>query len=65
MECLTISEMAQRLGVKEGAVRKRLFITKRTPFQSRISLYTEADFEAIKGMSKVGRPKKKGKGADD
>jgi hypothetical protein len=58
MEGLTISEMAQTLGIKEGAVRARLFLAKRSPFLSRISLYTKADFETIAAMSKVGRPKK-------
>jgi hypothetical protein len=57
MEGLTISEMAQTLGIKETAVRKRLFLTKRIPFLSRISLYTQADLEAIKNVKQKGWPK--------
>jgi predicted transcriptional regulator len=59
---MTISEMAQLLGIKENTVRNRLYVSKRLPFVTRVSLYTKADFEAIKAMSKVGRPKKDGEG---
>jgi hypothetical protein len=60
MEGLTISEMAQTLGIKETAVRQRLFLANRIPFLSRISLYTQDDFEAIKAVKPKGWPKKKG-----
>jgi hypothetical protein len=57
MEGLTIPEMAPMLGIKEGAARKRLVYAKIKAF-SKKPLYTQADFETIKAMSKVGRPKK-------
>jgi predicted ArsR family transcriptional regulator len=59
MEGLTVSEMAQTLGIKEKAVKQRLYYAKRKPFISRAALYTQSDFETIKAMSKVGRPAKK------
>jgi hypothetical protein len=57
MEYLTISEMAQSLGIKENAIRWRLHHTKRTPFATNVSLYTKADFEAIKNVKPKGWPK--------
>jgi hypothetical protein len=56
MEGLTISEMAQMLGVKEGAVRQRLVYAKIKAFSKR-PLYTQADFEAIKAVKPKGWPK--------
>jgi hypothetical protein len=57
MGYLTIFEMAQSLGIKENAVRGRLRLTKRIPFRTNVSLYTEADFEAIKNVKPKGWPK--------
>jgi hypothetical protein len=54
MQGLTISEMAQILGIKENAVKRRLFTHKIIPFISRVALYTHDDLEAIKTMSKRG-----------
>jgi hypothetical protein len=52
MEGLTISEMAEMLGIKESSIRQKLYLAKRQPFISRISLYTADDFEALKSMYK-------------
>jgi hypothetical protein len=57
MEYLTVSEMAQSLGIKENAIRWRLHHAKRTPFVTNVSLYTQADFEAIKNVKSKGWPK--------
>ena len=56
MEGLTISEMAQMLGVKEGVIRQRLVYANIKAF-SKKPLYTQADFEAIKSVKPKGWPK--------
>jgi hypothetical protein len=56
MEGLTVTEMAQMLGIKEGAIRQRLVYMKRKAF-SKKPLYTQADFEAIKNVKPKGWPK--------
>jgi hypothetical protein len=55
MEGLTISEMAEMLGIKENAVKQRLYYANIKAF-SKKPLYKNDDFETIKGMSRVGRP---------
>jgi predicted ArsR family transcriptional regulator len=62
MEYLTVSEMAQTLGIKENAVRSRLHLAKCKPVITNVSLYTVSDLEVIKARCKVGRPKKEGAG---
>jgi hypothetical protein len=57
MEYLTISEMAQTLGVKEGTVRGRLRLAKCAPVKTNVSLYTQDDFEVIKAVKPKGWPK--------
>jgi predicted DNA-binding protein (UPF0251 family) len=58
MEGLTIQEMAERLGAKHKTIWARLARAGIKPKQiiSGLSLYTEKDFEAIKGKNKRGNP---------
>jgi predicted ArsR family transcriptional regulator len=58
MEGLTIREMAQTLGIKENAVRNRLYLAKIKSLTPRV-LYPVSALDTIKAMSKVGRPAKK------
>jgi DNA-directed RNA polymerase specialized sigma24 family protein len=59
MNGLTVSEMAQMLGIKRDAAKKRLFYAKIKPV-SHEALYSQSALETIRAMSKVGRPKKEG-----
>jgi predicted RNA polymerase sigma factor len=56
MTGLTVSEMAQILGVKENAIKQRIRRAKQKAIAT--AVYSQATFETIKAMSKVGRPKK-------
>jgi hypothetical protein len=58
MEFLTVAKMAQLLGIKKNAVYQRLHNAKIKPV-CKDAIYSQADFETIKLMSKVGRPRKK------
>jgi predicted RNA polymerase sigma factor len=60
MTGLTVSEMAQILGVKENAIKQRIRRAKQTAIAT--AIYSHTTFETIKAMSKVGRPKKDGMG---
>jgi hypothetical protein len=64
MKGLTVSEMAQMLGIKEKAVGQRLFLAKIKPLTYK-AVYPENALETIKAMSKVGRPKKEEAGEGD
>jgi predicted ArsR family transcriptional regulator len=61
MEGLTVPEMAQILGIKEKAVKQRLYYAKLKAVCTH-ALYSQSAFETIRAMSKVGRPKKEGAG---
>jgi predicted RNA polymerase sigma factor len=60
MSGLTVSEMAQILGVKENAIKQRIRRAKQRAIAT--AVYSHSTFETIKSMSKVGRPKKEDAG---
>jgi predicted ArsR family transcriptional regulator len=64
MKGWTVPEMAQILGIKEKAVKQRLYYAKLKALTTH-AVYSENAFETIKAMSKVGRPKKEEAGDGD
>jgi len=54
---ITISEMAQELGIEKNAVLQRLFVAKIKPL-TKESIYPESALEAIRNVPGKGRPKK-------
>jgi hypothetical protein len=64
MKGLTVSEMAQMLGVKENTIGHRLCSAKIKPLTYK-AVYPENALETIRAMSKVGRPKKEEAGDGD
>ena len=54
---MTISEMADKLGIPRDTVKRRLQRAGCKPF-SQEALYTKDDFEAIRSVPGKGRPKK-------
>jgi predicted ArsR family transcriptional regulator len=61
MEGLTIQELAEKLGISERAVYQRLHTLKIEPL-SRQAIYPAVALEAIREVSKGGRPRKKTEG---
>jgi predicted ArsR family transcriptional regulator len=57
MKGMTISEMADKLKLPKDTIRRRLLRAGIKPF-SQEALYTEKDFEKIREVAPVGRPKK-------
>jgi DNA uptake protein ComE-like DNA-binding protein len=57
MTGITISEMAEKLGIEKNAVLQRLFVAKIKP-KTREALYDESALEAIRDVQGKGRPKK-------
>jgi predicted ArsR family transcriptional regulator len=57
MEGLTISEMAEILGIAPNTVMQRLFVAKIKPV-SKDALYDASALEAIRNVPGRGRPKK-------
>jgi predicted ArsR family transcriptional regulator len=57
MKGITISEMAEELGIVKNAVAQRLFVAKIKPL-TREALYALSALEAIRNVPGKGRPKK-------
>jgi hypothetical protein len=57
MNGMTVSEMADKLKLPLATVKKRLLRAGCKPF-SQEALYTAKDFEKIRDVAPVGRPKK-------
>jgi len=63
MEGFTIEEMAEKLGISERAVYQRIRVLGIEPL-TRQAVYPESTIDAIREVSKGGRPRKD-KGEDD
>jgi hypothetical protein len=57
MEGLTISEMAEILGIAPNTVMQRLFVAKIKPI-SKEAIYDRSALEAIRNVPGKGRPRK-------
>ena len=57
MTGITISEMAEKLGIEKNAVLQRLYVAKIKP-KTREALYEESALEAIRSVPGKGRPRK-------
>jgi predicted ArsR family transcriptional regulator len=57
MTGITISEMAEKLGIDKNAVLQRLFVAKIKPI-TREALYDISALKAISNVAGKGRPKK-------
>jgi predicted ArsR family transcriptional regulator len=60
MNGLTIQELAEKLGISERAVYQRLHTLGIEPLTRQV-IYPESALEAIREVSKGGRPRKDGK----
>jgi hypothetical protein len=57
MEGLTISEMAEILGIAPNTIMQRLFVAKIKPI-SKEAVYDRSALEAIRNVPGKGRPRK-------
>jgi predicted ArsR family transcriptional regulator len=63
MEGLTISEMAEILGIAPNAVMQRLYVAKIKPI-TKDALYDKSALETIRNVPGKGRPPKKPEAPD-